>query len=234
MGADRNILDFILMRVQLFLIFALILGISCNDNEPVYRRCNSLLSNCEGNPNGAFCTFGYKWGNDNPFPNAGLEKDGPESSGGTITFGFYEEGEPINTHRHENIQTVSFKRITVCEPKDQIRIALTTWSSHTNLEFEEISDSEIADIKFAVADINLAVGYPPYEDDLCSLLGGFVIFGLPGRGTCDGFQNLALHEIGHTLGLGHVSSSNIMNIDYYLPELGNGDVLGIQSIYGTK
>lgn len=225
------------MRVQRVLLVSLlgmVMSISCKDDEPVYRRCNALLSNCEGSGNGEFCTFGYKWGSDNPFPNAGLEENGPQSPGGTLTFGFYEEGELINTHRDENIPTVSFDLITACEAKDQIRMALDTWSSHADVDFEEISDASIADIKFATAEISLAVGYPAYEDDLCSILSGLIIFGIPSRATCDGFQNLALHEIGHTLGLGHVSSDNVMNVDYYLPELGAGDILGVQSIYGAR
>jgi len=202
--------------------------------SPGFRKCNDLLSNCEGKQSGAFCTFGYKWGSDNPFSNAGTGKIGPETPGGKISFGFYEEGEPINTHRNEIIQTLSFDQITVCDPKDQIRLALETWSSHANLSFEEVADVNIANIRFAAAEIDISVGYPPYVDDLCSLLSGLVIFGIPSRNTCDGFQNLALHEIGHVLGLGHVNSDNVMNTDYSLPELGSGDIRGIQAIYGEK
>jgi predicted Zn-dependent protease len=44
-----------------------------------------------------------------------------------------------------------------------------------------------------------------------------------------------LHEIGHALGLGHVSTDNVMNPGVqHLTDLMPGDIEGIQSIYGAK
>jgi hypothetical protein len=170
------------------------------------------------------------------FSNAGVEANGPEISGGSVTFAFYEEGKILHTHAQDNVTSLSFDRITVCSAQTQIRAALSAWSSVANIEFQEVSSVDAADIRFAIAKIEQGgVGYPTFTDDLCSNLAGLIVLNT-NRSTCDAFYNLVLHEIGHTLGLGHVDSENIMNPnhDQTSTELGNGDLLGIQSIYGPK
>jgi len=54
-----------------------------------------------------------------------------------------------------------------------------------------------------------------------------------GSGGVD-FHAVALHEIGHILGLGHVNDvTEIMNPTIYADELGDGDIDGAQYLYGT-
>lgn len=54
-----------------------------------------------------------------------------------------------------------------------------------------------------------------------------------GGGALD-FFSVALHEIGHVLGLGHVNdTSEIMNPFISTDVLGDGDISGVQFLYGT-
>ncbi|MEQ8809323.1 MAG: matrixin family metalloprotease, partial [Imperialibacter sp.] len=124
--------------------------------------------------------------------------------------------------------------ITVCTAEHEIKRALEFWASVADLEFVEVTDQG-GDIQFIAADITQGgIGYPNYTDDLCSTLAGQLIIDVPTRNSCDGFYNLVLHEIGHILGLGHVSTSNIMNPGFSSTELQPGDIQGIQSIYGAR
>ncbi len=208
---------------------------SCKDGDQgtTFQKCD--ISTCADTPEGEYCFFGYKWGDGNPMSSSGNEAAGPETSGGTITFGFYGEGEIIHTHSQTDITTLPFG-LLACEVESQIVLALNAWSSVADIDFQEINEVESADIKFALAHIEQGgVGYPPYTDDLCSLISGLVVLNT-GRPTCDAVYNLILHETGHVLGLGHVDSNNIMNPNYDQNSivLGNGDVQGIQAIYGKK
>ncbi|NNE79966.1 MAG: matrixin family metalloprotease [Silicimonas sp.] len=54
-----------------------------------------------------------------------------------------------------------------------------------------------------------------------------------GSGGVD-FYAVALHEIGHILGLGHVNDvTEIMNPVVHADDLGDGDIDGVQYLYGT-
>ena len=106
----------------------------------------------------------------------------------------------------------------------------------TSDPFEEVSNPDASDVDIIVADIHVTgLGYSAYVDDLCRDIAGQVIFYVP-ISNCESFTTLALHEVGHVLGLGHVGSDNIMNPDWGdgVTELQPGDIAGIQSIYGVR
>ncbi len=66
--------------MKYILIFLAVLLSSCKktDNKTSFSPCDAILYNlCDGKGAGEYCTFGYKWGSNNPFSNAGLEKPGP-------------------------------------------------------------------------------------------------------------------------------------------------------------
>lgn len=142
--------------------------------------------------------------------------------------------------------------------KAQIELAFQSWSSVANLIFVEVSDDgadfdaglygEQGDIRFGghVFDgVNgtLAHGfYPPVNgitaagDIHFDISENWVIDSIgDGAQTKDIFQ-VAAHEIGHSLGLGHSFGSNsLMQVDY--SESFNGpqadDIQGIQALYGA-
>ncbi|NJC24858.1 matrixin family metalloprotease [Neolewinella antarctica] len=227
------------MRNAFLVLATAILISSCGDDneEPIsYRPCNDRLSSCFGSSDGEYCTFGYKWGDNNPFAVSGIEADGPKLTGGTITYSFQEAGVIFNTHSQSEVISSTLDLIMVCSAREQVNRALLAWQAVADLVFEEVGSTDQSDLRFFAADIEQGgLGYPNYDDDFCRNLAGQVIFDVPtGRQNCDQFYNLALHEIGHALGLGHVSSDNIMSTNFSndVTELQPGDVAGIRSIYG--
>ena len=234
------------VRIGFILFSLVILFAGCGkDNEDPspenlssqYNFCNSQLSKCT-NGNGQYCLFGFKWGLDNEFPLAGYNAQGPQSSGGIVSYSFQEENGQINSHRQVALSSLSFQEILPCA-KLEIRKAMETWSGVCDIEFVEESENSHSDIRFYVADIvQGGIGYPNYPDDLCSELSGNVLIGLNvGINDCDFFHLFILHEVGHVLGLGHVETENIMSprfSSFNLSGLQRGDSLGAIEIYGER
>lgn len=222
------------MRISIFILFILsFLIISCKYDiaeTPVASVCNSTLFNCGANQNTEYCTFGYKWGKDNPFLKAGYQIPGPSSGGLTISYKFQDAGFKFNTHSQNNVESVSIKRISPFA-EIIIRKAFAQWEANTDIKFIEKFGKDSTDIKVITADITQGgLGYPPVPNGPCA---GLVIFRCTYYNLLS-LQYLALHEIGHVLGLGHVSSENVMNPDKSYQKLQSGDIKGIQSIYGKK
>ena len=195
-----------------------------------------LEPSCGGDAQGEFCTFGYKYGNNSIFAPAGLDVDGPQLAGGVISYSFHTEIKEVSWHGEDNVETISIDDKGSCVRVD-IKRALAEWSMHADIDFEEESDNSLSDIIFLAANIeNSNVGYPNFGDELCSKIAGHVIFNA-NRTNCNVFYLLALHEIGHVLGLGHVGTNNIMRpgvTSSSLEGLQVGDIAGIVSIYGKK
>ena len=206
------------------------------DNKTALSTCDKILYNlCDGNGVGEYCTFGYKWGSNNPFSNAGLEKPGPAIGQVKITYKFQEAGLVFNTHAQSNVVSLSFDNNIIDCTKDQFRKALAEWESVTNVKFEEVLPSENSNMKIIVADISQdGLGYPAFSDSPCSELAGLIVFKKNYNINCESIYGIILHEIGHVLGLGHVNSNNVMNSNKQYKNLQTGDIKGIQTIYGKK
>ena len=211
---------------------------SCNKEDvPKYKPCDSYLYNlCDGKGNGAYCTFGYKWGKNNPFSNPGLEKAGPGTGDIELTYKFMDAGFVFNTHSKDNLTSISFENnIGLCT-KDKFRLAFKEWASVAKVNFREVALNEPADIKIMIADIEQSsLGYPNYDQSPCSDLKGQIIF-KRNEYNCSTIYGAILHEIGHVLGLGHVNTRNVMhpNQNSTYSQLQSGDILGVQSIYGAR
>jgi hypothetical protein len=226
------------MRLKISLNFCLILiFISCEKKEEVlkYSVCNDIIGTmCDGSGIGEYCTFGFKWGDNNPFANAGLEKPGPSSGEIIITYKFQEPGYVFDTHAERHIISQSFDNVISCS-KQEIKEAFSEWESVAAISFVEDTIGNDPDIRIMIANIRQGgLGYPPFPDEPCNELSGMLVISPESQFTCDIFYNLVLHEIGHILGLGHVRSNNVMNPDKYYLNLQSGDITGIRSIYGEK
>jgi serralysin len=225
------------MNKKVMLVIAALLLLiteSCKDETP-FTVCGDLLgTKCPNSGKGEFCTFGYKWGSDNPFSPSGLNTRGPGLPGMEVTYHFKNAGTKFSTHSQEGLISKSFDERFPCET-DTIRKALMRWEQVANISFVEVQADEPADISFLIANIEQsALGYPPFNESSCLPVAGFVILQY-GLFDCRDTYGIALHEIGHALGLGHVSTNNVMNPNYlHLFELQPGDIKGIQSIYGAK
>lgn len=208
-----------------------------DDEEISYLSCDQELGNtCPRGTDNPFCTFGYKWGDNNDFQPVGGSQPGPATPGNAITYSFREAGYVFSMHSQNGITSRSFENLS-SYAKDKVREAFQRWEAVADINLIEVEVSAGSSIVLIVGDIGPgAVAYPPFSDGKCQAIAGQVIFDIPDRNTCDRFLNLAMHEIGHVLGLGHVGSENIMNPDWddTVTELQPGDITGVQSIYGAK
>jgi hypothetical protein len=225
------------MNKKIVYLFFLLLCNCKKEIKPTFKSCDADLAKfCDGSGKGAYCTFGYKWGAQNPFANAGLEMPGPGVGNIDLTYKFMEAGYVFNTHNKENINSISFDNNNNTCIKDKFRQAFNEWASVSNIEFTEVSGNENADIKILLADIEQSsIGYPNYNQAPCNTIKGQIIFKI-NEYKCSTIYGAILHEIGHVLGLGHVSSANVMHPSKSTSytRLQPGDILGVQSIYGAK
>ena len=222
-------------------LFLFILIISCREKEevstpalPKFANCNNELSSCNDKI-GGYCLFGFKWGEGNNFSAVGVDVEGPKMAGGKVTYSFQESPTTVSNHRQDDVPTVPFNNLPFCA-KEKIRNAFIDWSSVANIEFEELSIDSESDIKIFVADISTrGNGFPNLTSTLCQQLAGHLILSPAYTSDCQIFYAYALHEIGHTLGLGHSDGENLMgSINTNLEGLKVGDIAGIRQIYGEK
>ena len=206
-----------------------------NSSNNSYTVCNRLMAlTCDGNGMGDYCTTGFKWGDSNPFSNAGLEKPGPSVGSVVITYKFQDAGVSFNTHSQQNVKSLGFSNCL----KDTIRLIFAEWESVAAISFIEKSSAEESNIIVMIANIQQGgLGYPAFPDKPCSDIAGNIILNTYNFPSCANFYRTGvLHEIGHALGLGHVKNNVVMNPVAYkdFKHLQYGDIKGIQTIYGTK
>lgn len=223
-----------------------LLLIACSDDEPgtgglnesdQFETCNKRLAACV-NGDGQFCLFGYKWGQTPTTRNKGYDALGPQEPGGTVTYSFQESNGLVNTHSQINLPSHSFESQIPCA-QNEIRTAFEEWSAIANIHFEELQSNEDADIKiFVVESTQGGIGYPNYQEAPCDqLAGNMIIKRYNNLRDCDLYRAFALHEIGHILGLGHVSTTNIMSPRFSSEDIRSirfGDSTGIVQLYGAR
>ncbi|MDF1698246.1 MAG: matrixin family metalloprotease [Saprospiraceae bacterium] len=232
-----------LKRISIFLLCFLLIHCGEEETPPVtydsskYSSCNSALSSCLGGT-GRYCLFGYKWGEMAEFSPAGYNENGPKRESGLITYSFQESNGTVNTHKQVGVPSLSFTNLVDCAQLE-IRKALDAWAQHANIEFAEESENSNSDIRFFVADIKQSgIGFPNFQESLCKEIGGDIIIKSNVKyNDCSSFYRFILHEVGHVLGLGHVTTNNIMNqnaLTLGIDGIQEGDIEGIIEIYGPK
>lgn len=121
--------------------------------------------------------------------------------------------------------------------------AFDTWESVASVDFQMVASSGASDVDILSGDIGGAAGIAQYNytgnAGLSTILGGSITFNSSltwspygDSGGAD-FYAVALHEIGHIIGLGHVNDpTEIMNPVVSSDTLGTGDIAGAQYLYG--
>lgn len=203
---------------------------------------------------------GRKWGGDTPFAASGNDNTGPHSSGGTVTYSFMGDGLDMSADATSgagpSVSIASLPGYSACF-LSEISAAFSAWSAVANIQFVQVADSGVAfDAPGATGDIRigahtfdgpsnvLAHAYFPPPNGSSSA--GDMHFDrqeswgcTAGPGVID-IGIVALHEIGHSLGLGHEVRTGrraVMNPTYN-PSVANvllGDDIdaGI-NIYGSS
>lgn len=215
----------------------LLLLFSCNDDTPALRVCDRIVGEvCPNNTNAEYCLIGIKWGNGSEFENTGADANGPGLASGIITYSFQTEITTLRMHNNDELQTISIDDKGDCV-REKVEEALAEYESIAQVQFAGQADNSDSDIEFYASIYeSLNVAYCNFQGSPCDELHGRVIFSQSNvSNRCNQFYQTALHEIGHALGLGHVTTPNIMNVDsqqFDFEKLQDGDIAGIRSIYG--
>lgn len=136
--------------------------------------------------------------------------------------------------------------------ENSLRSAFDTWESVAAVDFVEVASGGAVTVSNAVLDwpvVGLAGPTPVDPSDFLPMTFGEIIFSQEltnpttlqefawspngGGGTIDFFA-VALHEIGHIIGLAHPDDPDqVMNAIIQVDGLGLGDIQGAQFLYGT-
>jgi len=134
---------------------------------------------------------------------------------------------------------------TIDQLESALQSAFTAWENVANVDFIEVAgaaDVNVGDVTFGPDSDVLAVARISDLSDFSEPNVADISFSaeVPWAPMTDpdvvsqNFFAVALHEIGHILGLEHVDDpTQIMNAFLTADDLGNGDIQGIQALYGT-
>lgn len=125
-----------------------------------------------------------------------------------------------------------------------LAMAFDAWESVAAVDFEETGSAQEADLDIDLSPLSgSTVGYASIfftgSDPIYTITSGSIDFDsttdwAPFGETATNFYAVALHEIGHILGLDHVNDpTEIMNPFVSASNLGDRDIETIQYLYGT-
>ncbi len=208
-----------------------------------------------------FNTRGLKWGANSPYNPSGQNVGGPGTPGGTVTYSYMPAGVSHVGGQTDNGGTNTDVRtglgVNSCV-QIEIAAAFAAWSAVANIQFMEVADSGLAsNAPGATADIRIGAHsfdgpsnvlahayFPPTTGDTFTSIAGDLHFDTAEIWACNPAQGIdiglvALHEIGHSIGLNHEPASGnqaVMNpiYDPALSTLQPDDINGVVSIYGAS
>jgi Ca2+-binding RTX toxin-like protein len=153
-------------------------------------------------------------------------------SGGLVTWSMNFDGLDYNTSLYD-----------LSDFQASIVDAFQEWEDVADIDFEEASAATADIVLFFAPLTGSTVGLATYwyipVSGMDEITYGEIEFDsmeswAPFGETDLNFNAVAMHEIGHVLGLEHVNdTTEIMNPVIYADELGDGDIAGIQLLYGS-
>lgn len=217
-------------------LFGMLSSMSCDSDDP--DTCAGVLSDiCDGETEGDFCTFGYKWGENPSFSSAGVDVPGPASNGGCIFVNAVREPTMINVAGFGELLTSSPYEKATCF-QEALGNAMAAWNRVADIKLIMGGlDGNEDQINIYAADINsqnLGFGNQ-FSDALCGPFAETIVLNDQPASSCFELFIILLHELGHTLGLGHINGPTIMQAGsgkFDFQELQEGDIKGIVSLYG--
>jgi len=211
------------------------------------------------NPDGSqnsddYTSYGTKWGDGSSFT-GGQNAPGPGLPGGTVTYSYMANGVSHLIAENKltgNVDVRTGLGVDNCV-QDEIALAFAAWSAVADIQFVEVADNGLpsnlagaqGDIRIGAHDFDGAYGtlahayYPPPNG---TTIAGDLHFDSEETWSCTPAGGIdigivALHEIGHSIGLRHsYSGLAVMNPSYNasLTGLQTDDVEGAVSIYGSS
>jgi hypothetical protein len=173
--------------------------------------------------------------------------------GGTVTYSFMGNGKDLSRESSSIGSSVAVSSLPGFQPCfiTEIQTAFAAWQAVANIQFVQVDDNGAAfDAAGAAGDIRIAAHvfdgpsgtlahafYPPSNGTSAA---GDIHFDSQETWSCNNsginIGVVALHEIGHSLGLAHENTGTVAVMDpYYNPSLSGlqaDDVNGAASIYG--
>jgi len=177
--------------------------------------------------------------------------DGNWESPGRLTFSLAPDSTTISAYDSSLFKSFSHL-LDSAQLEKTIGDAFQDWAAQTSINFGQVSDSgdffgiaglsqgdsRFGDIRIGAIPMDdsvLAVA-TPFELGISGTWSGDILFNANAKfKSVEQFYSVALHEIGHALGLPHTTNSNdVMNPRRYNSALSSNDIDALQQRYGNR